>query len=198
MNFLNSESSYIPQFYNFKRVNWEGFSQECKEKLNLNSNKTLTSFSETLHTLIKKYIPKSSPKPRKNKSWFNEECRLAIEKKKKTAQNKARLRPTTANIIQYKIERAKSRKVCQQAKTNSFKNYISKINRNTPMTKIWSMVKKLKGTFKEPIRHVNKNDGSKAETEKDISNTIGKSFSQNSSSSNYDISFQKSKDKTEK
>ena len=66
------------------------------------------------------------------------------------------------------------------------------------MTKIWSMVKKLKGTFKEPITHVNKNDGSKAETEKDISNTIGESFSQNSNSSNFDISFKKFKDKTEK
>ena len=197
MNLKNPQNTSIPQFYNFKRANWIDFSQKCKEKLNLNCNKTFDSFNETLHTLIEDYIPKSSSKPRKNKSWFNDECRQAIEKKR-TAQYKARLHPTTTNIIRYKIERAKSRKICQQAKTNSFKNYISKINRNTPMNKIWSIVKKLKGTYKEPIRHVNKNDGSRAETEKDISNTIGASFSKNSCSSNYSNCFQKFKNKSEK
>ena len=141
MNSKITQNSPIPQFFNFKNTNWTNFTRECKQKLNLNSEKTFESFYDSLHTLIEKHIPKSSLKPRKNKSWFNEECNQAIIKKK-TAQRKAITNPTIRNIIQYKIERAKSRKICQQAKTDSFKNYVSKINRNTPMTKIWSMVKK--------------------------------------------------------
>ena len=191
------QNTPLPRFYNLKKTDWTNFTRECEEKLNLNSKKTFNSFYDTLHTLVQKYIPKSSPKLKKNKSWFNKECSQAIEKKK-VAQRKAITNPTIRNIIQYKIERAKSRKICQQAKTDSFKNYVSKINRNTPMNKVWSIVKKLKGTFKEPIKHVKKSNGSMAKTEKDIANTIGKSFSQNSSSSNYNDHFKRFKYQTEK
>ena len=59
------------------------------------------------------------------------------------------------------------------------------------MSKVWKMIKKMKGTYKESIKHIKKSDGNFAETPKDVANEIGNSFSKNSSPSNYTKTFQK-------
>ena len=66
------------------------------------------------------------------------------------------------------------------------------------MSKIFKMVKKLKGTNKETIQQIKKLDDTFAETEKDVAEEIGKSFAKNSSSENYSKNFQNLKHETEK
>ena len=57
------------------------------------------------------------------------------------------------------------------------------------MTKIWKIIRKLKGTDKDPIYHITKKDGTTAETEKEIANEIAKTLSEKSSNKNYTEKF---------
>ena len=61
------------------------------------------------------------------------------------------------------------------------------------MSNIWKMIRKLKGTNKDSIKHITKKDGTIAETEKEIANEIAKSLSEKSSNKNYHDKFKKSK-----
>ena len=56
----------------------------------------------------------------------------------------------------------------------------------------------MKGTTKESIKHITKEDGTIAETEKDIANEIAKSLSEKSSTKNYTEKFTKVKTSEEK
>ena len=146
-------ASTPPSILNFKKANWSNFQTECTEKLNTEidpTNKTLEFFTNTIMDIANNHIPRLSTKPRKNKSWFNEDCKKAVDIKKNKLR-KAQKNPTFENITDFKIAQAQCRQTCRQAKRNSFKKYVSKINNKTPMSKIWKMIKKLKGTYKEPI-----------------------------------------------
>ena len=66
------------------------------------------------------------------------------------------------------------------------------------MSKIWKIVNKLKGTHKDSINHIVKEDGSVAETEKEVANEIADSLSKNCSSENYNENFKKFKSTKEK
>ena len=192
-------SYYLPpKRFNFKKADWSNFIEDCKKTLNPNiETKTIEFFTEKLIETTDRNIPKISSRPRKNKSWFNEECTKAV-KHKKHMLRLAKKNPTNENIKIFKIAQANCRQICRTAKKQSFQKYISKINNNTPMSKIWKMIKKLKGTNKETIKHITKEDGTMAETESDIANEIANSLSNNSSSKHYNNKFQKTKSNEEK
>merc|ERR1711867_133655 len=82
-----SLNTHIPEFFNYKKANWTALSDECKEKLNSKSEKSFECFQHTLASIIEKHIPKSSPKQRKNKCWFNLECQLATLEKKSSKKS---------------------------------------------------------------------------------------------------------------
>ena len=187
-----------PEKFIFKKANWHQLSEDCKTQLNLNTkNKTIEFFTETLTEITEKNIPKTSSKPRKNKSWFNEKCTEAVKNKKRKFRI-AKNNPTPDNIKNFKIAQAHCRQTCRQEKKKSFEHFISKINKNTPMTKIWKMIKKLNGTNKESVKHIQKEDGTIAETEKEIANEIAQTLSKNSSLENHNKNFLKNKNDQEK
>ena len=66
------------------------------------------------------------------------------------------------------------------------------------MSKIWKMIKKLKGNNKESIKHITKENGTIAETEKEIANEIAKTLSDKSSNRNYNDKFATIKNNEEK
>ena len=183
--------------FNTKRADWPSFEADCSLYLNSENLETIEDFSTTLLDISNKNIPKTSTKTRKNKAWFNKDCQEAVKNKKKKLQA-AQRNPTQANIKIFRIARANSRAVCRNAKKQSFKKYISKINNNTPMGEIFKIIKKLKGTNKDTIQQIQKLDGSFAETERDVAEEIGKSFAKNSSSENYSRPFQRLKQNSER
>ena len=66
------------------------------------------------------------------------------------------------------------------------------------MTKIWKMIKKLKGTYKETAQHITREDGTTAETETEVANEIAETIAKNSSSQNYNKTFTTIKNNQEK
>ena len=187
----------IPERFNFKKADWDGFSKTCSETLNPTFGLNYNTFLQTLLEICQKHIPKTSPKPRKNKIWFSGECDEAI-RKKKAAYRKAVDNNTLENKIQYRKARAEARRCLRESKRHSFRHLISKINHQTPINKVFKIVNKLKGKNTDTIQHVRKLDGTTAETPTDIANTIATSLSQNSSKNNYNHTFQNIKANSEK
>src|SRR5579872_7400192 len=86
----------------------------CEQYLN-NSNisdindPTMDFFATQLLTISEKTIPKTKATPQHlTKPWFNENCKAAISDRKR-ALKQFTLQPTTNNLINFKMVRAKTR-----------------------------------------------------------------------------------------
>ena len=92
-----------------------------------------------------KSIPRTSnrPRPRRN-PWWTEECTKAI-RRRKIALRKFQRSSLIVDKIDYCRARAIAKRVLAQTKKISSQKYISSININTPMSKIWKRIRKIRG-----------------------------------------------------
>ncbi|MCG8430697.1 MAG: endonuclease/exonuclease/phosphatase family protein [Candidatus Omnitrophica bacterium] len=187
-----------PKHWNFAKADWDTYNDLCTSELNNTNIANIEQFQDTLLEIAEEVIPKTSTLPRKDKPWFNNQCRLAIQARE-AAFKELNKNPTYANLIRFKQERAKTRRTIREQKRLSWRGYISKINTKTPLRKVWKMIKKIKGKDASSGRYHLKNpDGTRAEDEKTIANTLGQRFSSNSSSQNYSQNFRNHKERSER
>ena len=78
-----------------------------------------------------------------------------------------------------KLTRAKARRTIKEAKRTSWRQYVNKLNSKTKVKKVWDMIRKVSGKNKksECIR-IKSSDGNKCYSTKEISNALGKKFSE--------------------
>ena len=131
------------------KANWDAFSNQCLQYLNIelfeDAEDPLTLFASTLLDIATNTIPKSSSNlHRKHNPWFNAECKEAV-KRRKRALRKLKKYPTNVNLQIYRETRAKTRNIIKKNKRQSWKNYVSKLNINTPIKKVWEMIRKISG-----------------------------------------------------
>ena len=65
------------------------------------------------------------------------------------------------NLIAYRKARALARRTINEAKVDSWRNYISSLNRFTPTTQVWTRIKRISGRFSSsplPVLRVNNSD----------------------------------------
>jgi len=102
-------SSAIPS-WKLRKADWPCLSREAKEQLGCsNPGISLDEFSEKIIAIANNNIPKSKFCVRRhNTVWFNDTCKEAIKKRKKTLR-KVKSSPTSENIQQYKIIQGQTR-----------------------------------------------------------------------------------------
>jgi len=85
---------------------------------------------------------------RSNTSLFiiTEECRAATSNRRKALQ-KVKVCPTSENIENYRIIRAKARRTIKSTRRQCWQSYVCKINSRTSLKKVWSMVRKISNLF---------------------------------------------------
>ena len=95
----------------------------------------------------RKSIPESSgePRPRRN-PWWTQECTDAIGRRK-AALRKYQRSSLVTDKISYCRARAVAKRIINSAKKASWQKYISSININTPMSKIWKRIRKIRGKY---------------------------------------------------
>ena len=157
----------------------------------------ITYFSKTLISIAVESIPKTSSNKKHYKSWFNDDCKTAI-RSRKAALRKFNLQPSAENLNNFKIHRAKTRRVIKTSKKTSWRNYVNKLKSSSKSKKVWDMIRKISGkNTSSPIKHLSKNH-IKATNKKDIADLLANTFSKNSSSTNYSKPFQNIKKNAEK
>ena len=136
----------IPK-WNFKKADWDTFNTLCQEQLadpifenDINPMKT---FTDTLISIADSTVPKTLAVPSKpHLPWNDQECKEAVKTRKK-AERKFNRQPTLENVSNVRIFRAKARRTINQNRKNCWKDYVSKLNSRTPLSKVWNMVKKI-------------------------------------------------------
>ena len=177
--------------WKFRRADWELFKHLCSTDLTediLHEADPVAIFSDKLFNIAKQAIPMTTSKPKKVcKPWFNEECRNALNERKK-ALKKCKEYPTHDNLRCFKIWRAKARRVIRGCKRNSWHNYVGKLNSQTSIKKTWDMIRRISGKHRPGVQHLVQNN-TKITALKDIANALGQSFSDNSSAAKYAPKF---------
>ena len=85
--------------------------------------------------------------PRFNKPWWNQACADAVEAKRATKRALIAI-PSQANLINFKRCEAVVKREVKLAKKASWTKYCSSITSDTPISKIWSKIKRLQTPFK--------------------------------------------------
>ena len=155
-------------------------------------------FTSEVHKIAEECIPKSSARKKKpHYPWFNQDCKQAIKSRRK-ALDIFRKFPSSTNCIKYKTTYAKARRTIWQAKRQSWRDYVSRLNTRTSVKKTWDMVRKISGKFSSPpVKYLDTEQG-KASSTKEIADALGATFAKNSSSDKYTEKFKHFKEQTER
>ena len=186
--------------WNFNKADWDRFVDLCKEIITADTfqhdTDPIESFSNLLINIASDSIPKTSTVPRIKKPWFTQICKDSV-KQRKNAEKYFRLHPSPANLNLYKQLQAKTRCTIKNEKRQSWRNFITKINSRTQMSKVWNMIQRIKGKgTNSTIKHLICDDDILT-SKKDIANALAKSMSKVSSAANYDPNFKSFKTKQE-
>ena len=91
------------------------------------------SILRTMGTISKHPVP-----------WWTPECKLANNERKIALRHQQSKLMTGKSS--YNRARAKARLVKRRAKSSSWQQYVSSINCNTPMGKVWKSIRKIRGS----------------------------------------------------
>ena len=99
--------------------------------------------------------------------------------------------PRVETLMSFRRTRAQARWLFTQKKRESWTQYVSKLNSNTPITHVWSRLRKISGkNVCPPKQYLNGKDGASNTSPKDIANEHAAAFADNSSSAHYSTKFQ--------
>jgi hypothetical protein len=143
-------------------------------------------------------MPKSSNQSYKScKPWFHGECKTAISERKKTLRDFIN-NPNNVNHSNLRIYRAKARRTIKINKRDCWRSYVSRLNSQTPMKKIWQMIRRISGKPTSMGMSHLKVNGSTIEQPTEIANALAVTIAHNSSSDHYTERFQRFKSLKEK
>ena len=197
--FIGNVKNNVETHYNFKQANWSLFGDLCNSSIDesvLDAASPAELFTAKVVEAARASIPLYKQKNLVRVPWFTAECREAI-KNRKRAQRRYFKFPCCDNYIKYKKEKAKCKFIIKQAKTSSWRSYVSTLTTNASTKSVWKKIRKIKGKENIPKCHLKKNDEIVSDA-KEQANYLAETFSKNSSSSNYSENFQKIKRTKEK
>ncbi|KAG1705494.1 RNA-directed DNA polymerase from mobile element jockey [Nymphon striatum] len=190
-----------PQRWKLHKADWTVFKQLCAEQLNISSFAEISDqYSEFITILLEVAeisIPKTSQYPKRfNKPWFNKDCKDAVRERKRLLR-KFSLRPTSDNLSSYRQAAAAARRTIRQAKRESWRQYVSKLNSQSTIKSAWDRLRKIRGKgTSDGYKHLNVG-GTAITSQLGIANALGQSFRRNSSSDNCTGSFRSYKNRAE-
>ena len=81
-----------------------------------------------------------------------------------------------------RLIQARTKKLFKQKERDSWKNYVSSVNVNTPSKKVWNMIRKITGkNVASPMHHIKDENGTLITDRVQIANTLGATIEKSSS-----------------
>ncbi|KAG1671734.1 RNA-directed DNA polymerase from mobile element jockey [Nymphon striatum] len=118
-------------------------------------------------------------------------------RERKRLLRKFSLRPTSDNLSSYRQAAAAARRTIRQAKRESWRQYVSKLNSQSSIKSAWDRLRKIRGKgTSDAYKHLNVG-GTAITSQFGIANALGQSFCKNSSSENCTESFRSYKNRAE-
>lgn len=203
INEIHATQTYRDPRYNFHKADWGGFYEEtrvdpCDEILRVPSvDDLVASFSEVLIRAAELTIPKSSELVQPGRvPWWNPECDTANFERKKALRRYQRTQ-NVVDLISYKRARARAKYIKKKASRESWRKYVSSLNANTPMSKIWSRVRKMRGVYQPMTCPMLKHGGQDTGDPAEVAEILACHYESVSSSQNYAERFQRIRQRAE-
>lgn len=186
-NFVDSHFSPLCPFKT-KNVNWDAYTAIEMNVTGLNANEKCSSIKNFILEAADSTLPRVTPHaPRILVPWWTPECRQAITLRNRASRNYYN-HPTIDNHVVFKQYRALARRVIKTAKQNSWRDFISKITKDTPVRDIWNFIKRIKGKNHSKPFYISAN-GNITDDPKEIADKIAEYFASVSSDNNYSNIF---------
>ena len=135
------------------RADWTKFNTltiiENTEELlaDLDCDELIDSFNKHITQAANSAIPKATCTPRPTTvPWWSAECQIAVNHRKE-AYRKFNRSKLIIDKIEYCRKRAIAKRVLAEAKRSSWQRFVSSLNVNTPMNKIWKRIRKIRGKY---------------------------------------------------
>ena len=178
--------------WNLHKANWTKY----KEQLKLSLPQQIDNIQNLVNTVTEKIVaaakgaipihetyPKRIPVP-----WWNVSCKLAKEKRVE-ALKEYKNNMTVANAIKFKQQKAKTTLIFNQAKKESWIDYVSQLSSNTPINKVWKRISRIQGKRSFPtITHMTYNN-QKLQSKKEIVEDLATNFQDQQSCKNSSRAF---------
>ena len=200
---LNYDTALVgprPRRWNWRKADWSAF--ETRLEAGFSSDNALIpdsveSFTSEIIKAAEASIPKTSGTPRRIPvPWWTDDCRDALRARRR-AFRKFDKHSTTDNLIAFRKARAVARRTIQEAKRASWREYVSKLNRFTPVTQVWSQIKRISGQLSSTPLPVLKVGNQDILNSLDVANEIGRALALRFSSTNSNPQFQRHKNRCE-
>lgn len=191
-----------PKHYKIHSADWAEYSYRCLTELQddkiYQSEDPIDTFIRSMLDVADSTIPKTCAKPKRiHKPWFTDECQRAIINRKRTLA-RFKVHATTSSLDAVRQSRAQARRTLRQAKKDSWRKYVSKLNTRTPVKKVWQMVARIAGKQQpSTVSHLEVN-GTSVDEPQQIADTLAATISHNSSCNHYTPEFQQYKSRAEK
>lgn len=183
---LSNSNSCQKMRWCYQRADWSLFESLTKiddsslPDFNNNNDEFAKFITEKILSAAEKSIPKTRYSLNNNVPWWNEEIANAIRNRKK-ASRKMKRSKSKQDHITFKRYRAIARKTLIRVRKESLRNFISSINCNTPISKIWKKIKKFHGKYRRSNPPIIKNNNRDASSPKESAEWIAQSFAEISS-----------------
>lgn len=162
-------SIFASHKYNLRGIDWSLFSSELHSSIESNSNvlhtdNPISDYDQFVHlvdTTINLICPQrttssntrhnssSSKKPFVPAPWWDSKCDEAIKNRKEALKNYKKL-SNYSNFLIYKKTEAIAKRTLSEARRQSFKTFCDSLDRHTPLTKVWSVIKSFKNRYTQP------------------------------------------------
>ena len=107
----------------------------------------MEDFSSTVLDAAGRSIPRTSGAPHRIPvPWWTDECRNAIRARRRASRAFDR-QATSENLVAFRRARAAARRTILEAKRASWRRYVERLNRCSPISQVWSQVKQISGRF---------------------------------------------------
>ena len=173
-----------PQRWNLHKANWSNFTTRMEELILSSPAGTMESFTSNILSSATETIPRTTGMPRRPPvPWWTDECKEAIRARRRAFRAFDRM-TTTENLVAFRKARAHAKRTIKEAKRASWKNYVSQLNRFTPISQVWSQIKRISGNFSPAPLPVLTVGTRTVLAPIDVANEIGQAFAERCSMNN--------------
>ena len=123
------------------------------------------------------------------KTRWNDKCKQSL-RRRDAAIRAYRYRKSPENLIKWKRSRAEHRRNVNKSKRDSWQNMAASVNKNTPVSKVWEIVKRARtrGRLLKRISFLEDNNRLYSTVE-DISNKLAETLADSTATSSYQQEF---------
>ena len=187
--------------YNLDKADWVKYRRlTITPNEFFNENENIDILVENLNNIIHNAAIDSIPVKKASTKypipWWNDKCH-ETQKERKKALRKYRRTKSIADKTALNRATAIARKTKREARRDCWKHYISTINADTPISKHWIKINKIKGKYRGHRAICISENNSTTTNQTEVANILANHFSETSSNSYYSDTFNRLREQAE-